>query len=603
MKNPVQSQGYVGRKRHMKKGIALFLTLALTLGLVTFAPLSSSAAASRLSAATSPSEPLSDEVLTETYTALYALESMHMDMDVTVEMNMDVSYSGQKMSVPMSILMRLEADEQKNPIRIRGQMHMDANTMGKNQQMSALLYAEQADGVITAYASEDDGVSWTTNQTDAPTLDPVQMVSVIVDHSRDFHATGKELVDGNETLVYVGKLDGSFIQQATNIIGSGAVSDLVGEDMTAENLNSLGDIDVAMYIDTKTRLPLRYTMDMSELMKNLMGTALQSLAGTQIQEGYEMNVVIHTAKMECYLKDFNAVSPIEIPEAARASLTPQPEPLPIVGGNDVDPSAAIPFVKADEGYRIENTQIQETVLADDENIRIVGKSLSYDPAYQYDFAELNLSIENKTAQKLTVTNELLLVNGFDIMGTMYQEVEPGATVESSLSIDRDVLRRAEIPLIADLWVNFSVSSEDYSLLMNTPLVKLRTDAPEDFVQPLNETGVRLYDDHGVTVIARYLEPWYDTSAQLVLLIENKTDSYTYLATEGVRINGIDVDLFGNEFLSPQSNAISALYIDGDVLGAQNIQRVDAVSLQLTIQIHDAAYTELTTEFIDIPVIY
>ena len=587
----------------MKKGIALFLTLALALGLVTFAPLSSSAAASGLSAATSPSEPLSDEVLTETYTALYALDSMHMDMDVTIEMNMDVSYSGQKMSVPVSILMRLEADEQKNPIRVRGQMRMDANTMGNAQQQNALLYAEQVDGVITAYASADDGVSWTANQTDAPTLDPVQMVSVIVDHSRDFHATGKELVDGNETLVYVGKLDGSFIQQATNIIGSGAVSDLVGEDMTAENLNNLGDIDVAMYIDTKTRLPLRYTMDMSELMKNLMGTALQSLAGTQIQEGYEMNVVIHTAKMECYLKDFNAVSPIEIPEAARASLTPQPEPLPVVGGNDVDPSAAIPFVKADERYRIENTQIQETVLADDENIRIVGKSLSYDPAYQYDFAELNLSIENKTAQKLTVTNELLLVNGFDIMGTMYQEVEPGATVESSLSIDRDVLRRAEVPLIADLWVNFSVSSADYSLLMNTPLVKLRTDAPADFVQPLNESGVRLYDDHGVTVVARCLEPWYDTSAQLVLLIENKTDSYAYLATEGVRINGIDVDLFGNEFLSPQSNAISALYIDGDVLEAQNIQRVDAVSLQLTIQIHDAAYTESTTEFIDIPVMY
>ena len=157
----------------MKKGIALFLTLALALGLVTFAPLSSSAAASRLSAATSPSEPLSDEVLTETYTVLYALESMHMDMDVTVEMNMDVSYSGQKMSVPMSILMRLEADEQKNPIRVRGQMRMDANTMGNAQQQNALLYAEEADGVITAYASADDGVSWTTNQTDAPTLDPV----------------------------------------------------------------------------------------------------------------------------------------------------------------------------------------------------------------------------------------------------------------------------------------------------------------------------------------------------------------------------------------------------------------------------------------------
>ena len=118
-----------------------------------------------------------------------------------------------------------------------------------------------------------------------------------------------------------------------------------------------------------------------------------------------------------------------------------------------------------------------------------------------------------------------------------------------------------------------------------------------------EDGVCVWDDHDIKIIARHLEPCYGSSAELVLLIENRTSSYVYLATDTVKINGIAVDLFGNEMLSSNSYAISSLLIDEDALTAQNIQSIDSISLQFEITVHDQAGTELKTDLVEIPVVY
>lgn len=577
----------------MKKGIALVLTLALLLSMTLLFPMRHSEATSLVSATKSSSDPSSEEVVKEVFGALNALDSLHLDMDITVELNVVVSYSGQKMSVPMNILMHVDMAEQKEPLLLGGQMNLEMNAMGSAQKQDILFYTVKEDGVITSYSSSDNGVSWTAKQADAPSIDPLEISAVLVSSSKDFSAAGKELVDGTETTVYAGKLSTSFLQQLMEEAGGSteAMSDLTGGGLTASDLGGLGDIDVVMYVDPETHLPLRYSMDMSGMMKDLMKLALASAEG---MDGYEVDVEIGVAKAECRLSDFNSIAPIEIPEAAKGSA---------VAGPGVAAAGALLFKESsDEPAPMVQTQIQETVLADMDAVRIVAKSISY-PAYSYESVKLDLAIENRTDKQLIVTNDLLVVNGFDMMGSMYEEVDPGATIEATLLLDDDVLRWAEITTIADLAVSFSVSSSDYSMMLDTPRTHLRTDAPEGFVQAVDEDGVCVWDDHGIKIIARHLEPCYGSSAELVLLIENRTSSYVYLATDTVKINGIAVDLFGNEMLSSNSYAISSLLIDEDALTAQNIQSIDSISLQFEITVHDQAGTELKTDLVEIPVVY
>ena len=575
----------------MKKGISLVLTLALLLSMTLLFPMRSSEAASLVSATKSVSDPSSDEVVAEVYGALNALDSMHLVMDITVEMSVVISYSGQKMSMPMSILMHVDMAEQKEPLLLQGEMSMEMNAMGSAQKQDSLFYAAQEDGVITTYSSDDNGASWTAKQADAPSIDPLEVSTALVNSSRDFRAAGKELVDGTETTVYTGKLSTSFLQQFMEEGGSTEAMSGLTDGLTASDLEVMEDIDVIMYVDPETHLPLRYTMDMSGMMKDLMKVALASATG---MDGYEMDVEIDVARAECRLGDFNSISPIEIPDAAKGSAAKDP--------GTVADGALLFKESSGEPAPMVQTRIQETVLADTEAVRIVGKSISY-PANYYDSVQLDLSIENKTDKQLIVTNDLLLVNGFDMMGSMYEEVDPGATAETALRLDDDVLRWAGITTIADLAVSFSVSSADYSLSFDTPLAQLRTDAPEGFVQPVDEDGVCVWDGRGVKIIARFLEPCYASSAELVLLIENTTDSYVYLATETVLINGITVDLYGNGLLSSNSCAMSSLLIDEDVLTARKIESIDSISLQFEITVHDQADTELRTDLVEIPVVH
>ena len=577
--------------KYMKKGIALILTLALLLSVTLLCPMRYSEAASLVSASKSTSDPSSDEVVKEVYGALNALDSMHLVMDITVEMSVVISYSGQKMSMPMSILMHVDMAEQKEPLLLQGEMSMEMNAMGSAQKQDSLFYAAQEDGVITTYSSDDNGASWTAKQADAPSIDPLEVSTALVNSSRDFRAAGKELVDGTETTVYTGKLSTSFLQQFMEEGGSTEAMSGLTDGLTASDLEVMEDIDVIMYVDPGTHLPLRYTMDMSGMMKDLMKVALASATG---MDGYEMDVEIDVAGAECRLGDFNSISPIEIPDAAKGSAAKDP--------GTVAAGALLFKESSDEPAPMVQTQIQETVLADTEAVRIVGKSISY-PANYYDSVQLDLSIENKTDKQLIVTNDLLLVNGFDMMGSMYEEVDPGATAETALRLDDDVLKWAEITTIADLAVSFSVSSADYSMMIDTPLAQMRTDAPEGFVQPVDEDGVCVWDEKGVRIIARYLEPCYGSSAELVLLVENATDSYVYLATETVQINGITVDLFGNELLSSHTYAMSSLLIDEDVLTARKIESIDSISLQFEITVHDQAGTELKTDLVEIPVVH
>ena len=579
-------------EKHMKKGIALILTLALLLSVTLLCPMRYSEAASLVSASKSTSDPSSDEVVKEVYGALNALDSMHLVMDITVEMSVVISYSGQKMSMPMNILMQVDMAEQKEPLLLQGEMSMEMNAMGSAQKQSSLFYAAKEDGVITSYSSNDNGASWTVKQADAPSIDPLEVSTVLVNSSRDFRAAGKEVVDGTETTVYTGKLSTSFLQQLMEETGSSteAMSGLT-DGLTASDLENLEDIDVVMYVDPETHLPLRYTMDMSGMMKDLMKVALASATG---MDGYEMDVEIDVAKAECRLGDFNSIAPIEIPDAAKGSAVAAP--------GAVAAGALLFKPESVEAAPMVQTQIQETVLADTDAVRIVGKSISY-PVNYYESVQLDLSIENKTDKQLIITNDLLLVNGFDMMGSMYEEVDPGATAETALRLDDDVLKWAEITTIADLAVSFSVSSADYSMMIDTPLAQMRTDAPEGFVQPVDEDGVCVWDEKGVRIIARYLEPCYGSSAELVLLVENATDSYVYLATETVQINGITVDLFGNELLSSHTYAMSSLLIDEDVLTARKIESIDSISLQFEITVHDQAGTELKTDLVEIPVVH
>lgn len=305
----------------MKKTVAFLMALSLMLCLTTLLPLRSSAALDVLGEGPDPTQVSVDPLLTEAFSNLNAQDSMHMDMKIALEINILVSAGGQTMSMPMSIDLTVDMDQQKEPACISSQIEMSMSSMGQTENKQFLLYMEQDDETTTTYSSADGGASWNANKADRVPVDPTEVFSIIINNSKGFQQVGTDTLDGREVLVYTGALSGEFLQQIMNMAGSGSsLSELIPTDGAEASAVEFGDMPITMFIDAQTHLPLRYTMDMGDMMKDLLGNVLKSLMGLEGMDGVEVDVDFPAASAECFLSEFNSVPPIEIPAAAKAAV-------------------------------------------------------------------------------------------------------------------------------------------------------------------------------------------------------------------------------------------------------------------------------------------
>ena len=128
---------------------------------------------------------------------------------------------------------------------------------------------------------------------------------------------GTEEVNGKTASVYAGTIDGKFLQEILDsTAAAGELTEAMGADMSAEALADLSDIQVTVKIDQESGLPVQYTIDMADAMKDLMHAALVASMGGELPEGIEMELDMSAMVIDMVLSNFDAVEPIEIPEAA-----------------------------------------------------------------------------------------------------------------------------------------------------------------------------------------------------------------------------------------------------------------------------------------------
>ena len=304
----------------MKRTVAFCLAFALLLGLTFLVPTRNSAANSSLGAAYSTqSGSPPDQLFSEAYTNLSALDSMHMEMKMMLDMSVRISMSGQSMSLPVNITLVYSTDQQTVPYTMSGQMEMSLNFMGTSETHRMILYGEKLDSTITSFVSSDDGATWDVNRVEKAPASPSEFVALIVNNSQAYRTLGSETIQDRPVIVCTCLLDAQIFQQYMDTIDSGDVlSGLMGEGGSSMDMLQ-GSIGVTMFIDSETHLPLRFSMDMTEMMSGSLKAAMQSAMGLQEMEGMEVDVDIPAMIIDCDLSQFNSVPPIEIPEAARAA--------------------------------------------------------------------------------------------------------------------------------------------------------------------------------------------------------------------------------------------------------------------------------------------
>lgn len=177
--------------------------------------------------------------------------------------------------------------------------------------------------------------------------------------------------------------------------------------------------------------------------------------------------------------------------------------------------------KAKEAALIEQVAVEETVLWDQEGVKITAKGLE-EGLFG---VELKLAIENNTDENYTVQCRNASINGYMMEASMSTEVAAGKKASSKVTFMKDSLQACGIETIADIELSFHVFLTDgWDTVFDTPQVALTTSAFEDYVYAFDDEGETLFEGEGITIVLKGLDKEASFMGPgVVLYIQNDSD--------------------------------------------------------------------------------
>ena len=248
-------------------------------------------------------------------------------------------------------------------------------------------------------------------------------------------------------------------------------------------------------------------------------------------------------------------------------------------------SAETSYAGASEAEQeTQDVTLAETVLFDQDGIRITATGLSADSLFG---PELNLLVENDSAQNIVVQPNYCMVNGYMMDGLLSADVAAGKKANDTLDFLSNALARCGIETITVIELDLVVSDGDsWQTLYETGPVILQTSAAGQYTQTYDDSGEEIYNQNGIRVVAKSVnDDLFGMGIKFYL--ENNTDKAVIVNADNVSINGyMMTDLFYSD-LAPRSHAVDTLTLLGSELEDNHIDTI--TDAELSLQITDADY--------------
>ena len=241
-----------------------------------------------------------------------------MEVEMVLNMDMSVEAAGESQAIESVTVMDMEC--MTDPLKIKMEMEMD---MGEAGSMTMSIYGDvDENGNYVMYMF--DGESWVAQEVSEFDLEAYNAQSSMEAQIGDtsvYVLEGTEKVDGAEAYKYSYTMTGDEMKEALSEAGALDSLSQIGlsESDAYGMLDGLGEIVTYVYVDAETYYPIKYEMDMTEIMDALYAAIFDAM-GEQA-EGISMSVSKMELVMTC--SNYNGISDITVPEEALAAATAQ----------------------------------------------------------------------------------------------------------------------------------------------------------------------------------------------------------------------------------------------------------------------------------------
>ena len=169
-----------------------------------------------------------------------------------------------------------------------------------------------------------DGNTWTSQTATVNMLeqyDAQQSVNLYLDSGAEYISVGTEEINGMITDKYTGVIRGEAMEEVLKASGAttNLESSLGGMVDVSDFYSDLGDMSITVWIDQESGYPVRYFMDMTDVMQSIMGKALNAAMGSvEGAEGVDVSGMMTVDKVEVIMDctNYNNAADFEIPAEA-----------------------------------------------------------------------------------------------------------------------------------------------------------------------------------------------------------------------------------------------------------------------------------------------
>ena len=248
-----------------------------------------------------------EDALTRAQAAFADVKSMHY----TIDMDMGFSADGESMEMNTTA----EADCIVDPIMMDMDMTMDM--MGLFD-MDLKMYVVQDGSSYTMYTGMDNGdgtMSWSKDTLDdlgdIAQYNGKASMDIYLENGSNFKEIGAEDVDGVSAVRYDGIISQDSLKSVMDTSGVLEQYESLGLEGMEDLLDEMGDLPVSIWLDPDSDLPVKYEMDMTQMMQNMMNKLL-----AEEEETADVGFTVDKCVISMVCSDYNTVSNIEIPEEA-----------------------------------------------------------------------------------------------------------------------------------------------------------------------------------------------------------------------------------------------------------------------------------------------
>lgn len=286
----------------MKKGIAVILAAAMLLvvGLLSCGQVTP------------------EELWSQSQEAIAQVESVRMDL------NLDMAFTVEEETTAMTMQMREVCTQ--DPLAAQVELTMDMGALG---EVITEMYLVKEGETYASYLKlsgglleEDEDTQWVRTTVDAAELEQYNAVDnaqLYLEAMSSFQAAGSQAIGQYDTIRYDGRITGEDISKVLGAMGDN-FSDMSGSfvdtDTMAAMFQGLGGIPMSIWLDKETALPVRYEMDLADLVEEVMNELIQTLSGLTAES---IPFQVDKAKVLVECRDYNAIAPITVPDAAKGA--------------------------------------------------------------------------------------------------------------------------------------------------------------------------------------------------------------------------------------------------------------------------------------------